>query len=365
VRVFLDATSAAKGRKTGIGHYISQLAAALLAADPEIRLTLGVRTGVERRPGHVLDRTVPGSDRARRRWFWTRMPGIATSGSDVAHGPDARLVGGRRPQVVTFHDLFNVKGEGWGTSAFRDRKRDRYADAVARADRILCVSHATAREVERRLGVEPARIAVTPLGVDVRFRPVEPGAGAPTLERLGVRAPYFLFVGLAQPRKNLETIATVFGRVAARRDDLSLVVAGEDGYPEGRLDAILKETGATDRVRRVGYVDPADLPPLYSAASCLLFPSRDEGFGLPAIEAMACGCPVVASDAGALPEVVGTGGLLAPPDATDDLEEMATRMLDDEDARRAEVERGLRQAAQFTWERTARATLEAYRAVAR
>jgi alpha-1,3-rhamnosyl/mannosyltransferase len=111
-------------------------------------------------------------------------------------------------------------------------------------------------------------------------------------------------------------------------------------------------------------VDPADLPPLYSAAGCLLFPSRDEGFGLPVIEAMACGCPVVASDAGALREVVGPGGLTAPPDATDDLEEMVARMLDDEDARRAEVARGLAHAAQFTWERTARATLDAYRAAA-
>jgi glycosyltransferase involved in cell wall biosynthesis len=364
VRVFLDATAAAKARKTGIGHYVSRLATAMLAVDPALRLTLGVRTGLGRRPGQVLMDDVPGGDRARRRWFWTRMPGLATRGADVAHGPDARLVGGSRPQVVTFHDLFNVKGEAWGSAEFRARKRDRYAEAVARADRILCVSHATAREVEERLKVDRARIVVTPLGVDGRFRPVEREAGTATLGRLGIRAPYLLFVGLAQPRKNLETIATVFGRIAARDDSLSLVLAGEDGYPEGRLDAILKETGATDRVHRIGYVDPADLPALYSAAACLLFPSRDEGFGLPVIEAMACGCPVVASDAGALREVVGEGGLVARPDATVELEEMVTRMLEDEDARRAQVERGRVHAAAFTWARTARATLEAYRAAA-
>ena len=362
MRAFLDVTAAAKERKTGIGHYVTRLVTAMLAVDPELRLTLGVRTGVERRPGQVLAPDTPGADRARRRWFWTRMPGLATAGADVAHGPDARLVGGPKPQVVTFHDLFNAKGNGWGTASFQALKRDRYVRAAAEADRILCVSEATAREVSAHLNVARERIVVTPLGVDGRFRPVAPDVGAPTLARLGVRPPYLLFVGLAQPRKNLETIATVFGRIAARRDDVSLVLAGEDGYPEGRLDAILKETGATERVVRTGYVDPADLPPLYSAAGCLLFPSRDEGFGLPVIEAMACACPVVASNAGALLEVVGPGGLTAPPDATDDLEEMVTRMLEDDDARRAEIERGRRHAAQFTWERTARVTLDAYRA---
>jgi glycosyltransferase involved in cell wall biosynthesis len=175
-----------------------------------------------------------------------------------------------------------------------------------------------------------------------------------------VSPPYLLFVGLAQPRKNLEGVARVFARLAARREDLSLVLAGEDGYPEGVLQTLLVETGARDRVRCLGYTDAADLPALYSRAEALLFPSRDEGFGLPVLEAMACGCPVVSSDRGALPEVLGPGGLAFPVEATDDMEEALERLLSEPSARRAEVERGIERARAFTWARTARATLDAY-----
>jgi alpha-1,3-rhamnosyl/mannosyltransferase len=179
-----------------------------------------------------------------------------------------------------------------------------------------------------------------------------------------VTPPYVLFVGLAQPRKNLEAVATVFARLEARVDDLSLVLAGDDGYPEGRLPAVLKGTGVAPKVRLLGYTASEDLPALYCGARLLLFPSRDEGFGLPAIEAMACGCPVVASDRGALPEVLGPGGLTAPPDALDELEAAAGLVLEDGDARAAEVARGLARAREFTWARTAETTLAAYRAVA-
>jgi glycosyltransferase involved in cell wall biosynthesis len=361
VRVALDASAAAKAEPTGVGRYVSSLAQALLEEDPSLELVLALRLGRWRRRRHAFRPSGAAASRARARWFPSFWPGLATSGCDVAHGPDARLVGGKAPQVVTVHDLFNLTSDAWAGDAFRAEKARRYAAAATAADRVLCVSEATARGVEERLGVPRARIAVTPLGVDPAFRPLPAPERDATLARLGVRPPYLLFVGLAQPRKNLEAVATVFARLSARLEELTLVVAGGDGYPEGRLATIWKETGAPERVRHLGYVGSADLPALYSGAVALLFPSRDEGFGLPALEAMACGCPVVASDRGALPEVVGPGGLLFAPDDVDGLEEAAGRLLDDEAFRRGQAERGLERARGFTWAATARATLAAYR----
>ena len=361
MRVGLDASAAAKANRTGVGQYAVRLADALLAEDPSLELTLGVRLGRWRRRSHRHRPTGTAAARTRSAWFPSFWPGLAFGDCDVVHGPDARIVGGNAPQVVTLHDLFNLKSEAWADAAFRAEKRERYAEAAERATRVLCVSHSTARDVTSILGVPKERIAVTPLGVDPTFRPLPPAERNPALLRLGVRAPYVLFVGLAQPRKNLEAVAAIFRRLAARNDDLRFVLAGDDGYPEGRLSAILAETRARDRIQWSGYAPAADLPALYSGAEALLFPSLDEGFGLPALEAMACGCPVVSSDRGALPEVVGEGGLCFPPDAIDDLEAAAARLLDDAEFRAHHVARGLERAKSFPWSRTARATLDAYR----
>lgn len=361
MRVFLDASAAAKAARTGVGHYVARLAPALLAVDPALDLTLGVRFGRVKRGAHVLRPPAGTEGRARVRWFPSCWPGAGTRGAEVVHGPDARVVKGGGRQVVTVHDLFSLKSTQWSDDAFRAKKHARYAEIAARADAVCTPSHATARDVETLLKVPRAKLFVTPLGADPSFRPLSAADVAPVLARHRVTAPYVLFVGLAQPRKNLEAVTTVFGRIAARDDRVQLVLAGPDGYPEGRFPALLKETGAADRVRHLGYVPVDDLPALYGGAAVLLFPSHDEGFGLPALEAMACGCPVVASTAGALPEVLGDGGLCFRPDALDDLEEATSRLLDDPEARAAEATRGLARAAAFSWEATARATLEAYR----
>jgi len=362
MKVVLDASAAAKPERTGIGHYVTRLAEALLESDRDLELVLGVRLGRWRRRPHVWRPTGEAAGRASMRWFPSSWPSLRLPRADVAHGPDERLVGVRGPEVVTIHDLFSLKSASWSDAEFRESKRRRHAETARRAARILVPSAATARDVTELLGVETARIVVAPHGVGASFRPVDDALARPVLERLGVREPYVLFVGRTQPRKNVEAIVTVFARLAARDDDLSLVIAGPDGYPPGRLASLVKETGAVERVRLLGYTHDTDLPALYTKARVLLFPSRDEGFGLPVLEAMACGCPTVVSDRGALPEVAGPGAFAFGPDAFDDLEDGCRRLMEDEDVRRAEIARGTARAAEFGWSRAAATTLEAYRA---
>ena len=197
MRAFLDASAAAKAARTGVGHYVARLADALLAVDPTLDLTLGVRLGRVKRGGHVLRPPAGTEGRARVRWFPSCWPGWGTRGADVVHGPDARVVRGGGRQVVTVHDLFSLKSTQWANDGFRAKKHARYAELAAKADAVLTPSAATARDVETLLRVPRERIHVTPLGADPAFRPLPPDAVAPVLARHRVTAPYVLFVGLA------------------------------------------------------------------------------------------------------------------------------------------------------------------------
>jgi glycosyltransferase involved in cell wall biosynthesis len=175
--------------------------------------------------------------------------------------------------------------------------------------------------------------------------------------RYGLDSPYVLFIGTLQPRKNLERLLVAFDRVAAERPGLLLALAGASGWQTDRLERALARVRLRDRVRQLGFVPDADLPTLLSGSLGLAFPSRYEGVGLPALEAMACGVPVLASNTSSLPEVVGEAGLLVDPLSVDAIADGLRRLVDDAELRRALGQLGQARAASFTWERAARETL--------
>jgi glycosyltransferase involved in cell wall biosynthesis len=271
-----------------------------------------------------------------------------------------------QPYVVTVHDVIRqLDCRGGDPLIHLPSRRDRIAYArdragIAQADAVIAISEATRRDVVEHLQVPPERVHVVYNGLDhTRFRPIP---GRP------IEAPYVLFVGSEHPRKNLATLLRAFKRLKDDGDrETRLVKIGDPGGCEApfraRTERLVDELGLRDDVVFAGRVTDDELPRWYTHAECLVLPSLYEGFGNPPLEAMACGCPIVTSDAPALVEVAGGAGLVAP--ATDDaaFADAIGAVVGDAALRADLRQRGLARARSFSWERAARETLAAYEAV--
>jgi glycosyltransferase involved in cell wall biosynthesis len=253
------------------------------------------------------------------------------------------------------------------------------ARGTTRAAAVLVDSESTRTDVQAHLGIPAERVHVAYLGVNAAFRPAAPRAGAPSdgqdpvaqnlAARLGLPARYGLYLGGFDARKNVRTLMAAWRAVHAATG-VVLVLAGRPpaNVRVGRepIDVTARRAGLTERAyTAVGPVPRQDLPALYRGAAVFAYPSRYEGFGLPPLEAMACGVPVVASDATSLPEVVGDAGVLLPPDDVEAWSRALIEVMTDEAAAARLRQAGLRRASTFTWAETARRTLAVYRSVAR
>lgn len=218
-------------------------------------------------------------------------------------------------------------------------------------------------EVLSHFGLDPARVTTVPLGVSGEFVPLGEGEARAGLQSLGLRhGEYFLAVGTLEPRKNLATVVSAFSRLAPNaRRATPLVIAGMSGWGRDRVPASLAAMLDAGEARLLGYVGQEKLPALYSGARLFLYPSLYEGFGLPPLEAMACGVPVVASRAASLPEVVGDAGVLVEPRDEAAIANAMQRALEDAAWRNGLGQRGLERARAFTWRRCAEQTFDIYR----
>ena len=371
MRVLLDYRPALRA-PTGVGAFIHHLAAAL--ADPDlggpggepVEVTL-FSSSWKDRLGTVADRGLPATvatvDRripvrllnvAWHRAEWPPIEALTGRQFDVVHSPHPLLLPARRAaQVVTIHDLDFLRhpGRAWG-----EVRRDYPALArrhARRAAHVVVPSRYTADEVVRRLGIPRERIAICPNGAP----PWKPRAAPPETGHL-------LFVGSLAPRKNVAGLLAAYARLVERRAAPPELVLAGGAAPDG-ADAdwrrALDDPRLAGRVRRTGYVDAAMLRSLYANACALVLPSLDEGFGLPALEAMTLGVPVVASNRGALPEVVGEAGLLVDPTDPAALADALGRILDDPALGARCAARGPVQARAFDWRTSARALRAAYR----
>jgi glycosyltransferase involved in cell wall biosynthesis len=352
-------------RQTGVSRYIRRVVEALPGELGEDELVVYAGRGVERigSGGQWRRSWWPVDDPiARIGWETGGLPAaIRRDHLDLFHGTVNALppmLPGR--SVVTIHDLAFLRWPEQTTT-----RRHRYlsraiASAARRASRIIAVSDATKADIVELLDVDPARIAVTHLGVEERFQPASPGQVAEVRERYAVEQPFVLYVGTLEPRKNLPALLRAFARI---KDDVphNLALAGAKGWRSREFQDAVEQANLGDRLRLLGFVDERDLPALYSAADLFAFPSLYEGFGLPVLEAMACGAPVVTSDVSSLPEVAGDAALLVDPANETALGEAIVRGLTDERERTRLSAAGKLRAAAFTWQATARATAAAYR----
>jgi glycosyltransferase involved in cell wall biosynthesis len=284
-------------------------------------------------------------------------------GVDVFHATEHLLPRLRRVRsVFTLHDLifqFDPGSHKPLNLAFLRTMVPRFLRA---ADAVIAVSESTRRDAVRLYRVPSDKIRVIYEGVDSRFRLLSrPEALTAVRRRYNLPDRFVLHVGTIEPRKNLPLLFDALKALADER--CALVVAGKVGWRTGPIFERLRKLGLNDRVRFIGFVPDDDLPALFNAASLVAMPSKYEGFGLPVLEAMACGTPAIASNTSSLPEVGGDAALYAAPDDVAAWVESIRRVLGDASLRASLREKGLRQAARFRWDAAARQTADVYAAV--
>ena len=361
-------------RQAGVSRYIEFLVRNLPAVAPDDEFFVftgpGGDRGRQRLPEGV--RVLPGrlpttTPEVRILWEQAAAPLLlARHGIEVAHAPvNVAPALAPVPTVVTVHDLAFARSPGQYPGL-----KQRYLNtltrlSVERATRVIAVSENTRADVLRDYRVPAARVVTVPNGVDPAMGPI---TDAGRLRRFrcehGLPDRFLLFLGTLQPRKNLPGLLRAYGRVRDRIE-LPLVVVGGPGWYFTPIFEEVERLGLRDRVSFAGYAAGDDLALWYSAATAFVFPSLYEGFGLPVIEAMACGTPVVTSSTSSLPEVAGDAALLVDPEDPEALGEALVRLTTDEALRRDLSRRGLARARVFSWERTARETAAVYHEAAR
>jgi glycosyltransferase involved in cell wall biosynthesis len=358
MRLAVEVTTCTATR-SGIGYYTEHLVDALLqtcAPGDEVILisnripapSLARRWGPHLRVGGAAIRAL---------WMQRDAPGmLSAAGADLAVFPNYVVpLASPCPSVVVVHDLALVRMPELFTLRKRMAMRLMMRQSIASATRIATVSEASRQDIARWLSMDPSRIALLPGAAHPSCAPAPAAEVATVTQRYGMRRPYVLTVGTLEPRKNLLTLLDAFDALGERAGDLELVVVGGRGWHDRDLVKALDRRAPRGGVRWLGYVPERDLVSLYTGARLFVYPSRFEGMGLPVVEAMACGAPVIASDVAALREVSGDAATLVPPGDPPALAAAMAELLsrpDDEAARARRIAR----AAHFSWKRTAQAT---------
>ncbi|MBW1975138.1 MAG: glycosyltransferase family 4 protein [Deltaproteobacteria bacterium] len=264
------------------------------------------------------------------------------------------------PQVFTLHDLSLLHKSAthpaervWFFKLFFKRR-------LKYAKHILVPSNFVKKELCEMVGFPADRVSVTPEGVDPVFRSVSKAEISKTLTRYRIKTPYLLFVGTLEPRKNLDVIIHALPHLPP---EINLVLAGWKGWGSKSWQARIKQWGLSDRVFIPGYVDEKSLVAIYNGALALVYPSTYEGFGLPVLEAMACGCPVICSNVASIPEVAGNAALYMQPFSTDDLIKAVMEIYENPERRNEMIEAGFKRASLFAWEKTAELTVKVFKKV--
>jgi glycosyltransferase involved in cell wall biosynthesis len=331
--IALDATYSLDPQPSGVAVYSREILYGIACAHPKTHFAFCYRP-------HRF-RASFGADlppNARRR--------LLAPGQGLFHGLNQRLPRWwSGPRIATFHDLF-VLTAGYSTPEFRERFAGQAREAAARADIIIAVSEFTRGQVISLLGADPARVRVIHHGV--RALPIPPGKA---------REKIVLCAGAIQTRKNTSRLVEAF---EALDPAWRLVLIGSNGYGSDTIHARIAASSARDRISVMGYVSPAELAAWYACSSVFAFPSLDEGFGMPVLEAMAAGVPVLTSNRSALPEVAGDATLLVDPENIEELTDALRRITQDAALRKDLAQRGSARARLFSWEKAVAETWRVY-----
>jgi glycosyltransferase involved in cell wall biosynthesis len=338
--IALDATYGMGDQLSGVGLYSHEILFGMAAAHPETRFDFCYRPH-----RYFRSWSLPLPRNVRRRLM---LEPWGPRSADLFHGLNQRLPRiPLRRSVATFHDLFVMTGQ-YSTPEFRARFTEQARDAAARADVTIAVSEFTRSQVVTLLGVPPSKVRVVHHGIrHLAYPPVQ-------------REKIVLNVGAIQTRKNIARLVDAFETVDR---SWRLVLAGSSGYGGGEIQERIAASPAHDRISVTGYVSPEDLAAWYAKAEIFAFPSLDEGFGMPVLEAMAAGTPVVTSNRSALPEVAGNAAILVDPESTEALGQALRDLSTKVELREELSRRGVERARLFSWDRAVTETWDIYRAV--
>jgi glycosyltransferase involved in cell wall biosynthesis len=362
VRVLIDAHMLGQ-RETGNETYVRGLLAGLASLD-HVTVAAAIDPGYElAEDSAVTWLRLPTSS------SWRRLSGDMAAlcrrwNADIVHSTYLAPYRLPCPVAVSVHDVsFRRFPEFF---SWRDRLlfSTLLPGSLRRAAGILTLSSHARDEIHEFFPGLKAGIHVVPAAPGAVFRPMDDAEMEPVLLKNGLERPYFLAVGSLQPRKNLLRLIEAYADLRRVHPEIYLVIVGPGGFRSSRVRDAILERGLSDTVRWLGYVTDADLAAIYNAAVALVYPSVYEGFGLPVIEAMACGRPVIAANTSSLPEVAGDAGILVNPLDVSDLRGAMMRILDDPQTARDLGQRGLARARQFSWRRSAEMAVGAYRAAA-
>jgi glycosyltransferase involved in cell wall biosynthesis len=354
------------GDREGMGWLTYHLLRALVALKEEIKFVAYVK------PGSLANGQPTGWEPVpNMRWVEAGRLTIRWRGTmdrlDLYHGTNFKLnTEGRYGGIVTIPDLWLDRYPQYSRKLFGQRAAFYRGRRTAwRSRKVITISQHSAHDIVSLYGLPPERIAIIPCGVSDDFRPARDSrALGDVRRRIGLTAEkYILFIGGAGPRKNHATLVAAFNQQAEQLRSYALVLLGDGVHRFGSYKDTIRAYGLEAQVVCPGRVSVEDLRVLYSAAELFVFPSIYEGFGMPVLEAMACGAPVITSNTTSLPEVAGDAAILVDPLNAGELGVAMVRVLSDEKLRRALKEKGLERVKQFTWERAARRTMDVYREV--
>lgn len=364
------------GRRGGVGHYITRLTSHLARIAPEYNYVLLTNRSLDASlvpPG--FRSVVLGLGFADGSWpaklyapFWmnTQLTGaLRREGVDLYHGtnffmPMRKLC----PTVVTVHDVAFVRVPETFDPVYRRYMRWQVGHSVRQADHLIAMTEHAKSDIASLYAIDPARISVTYVGIEERYT-ANPDVSylADTRSALDLPDRYLLHVGVVEARKNIETLLRASVEPLRRGLLDGIVLAGRDGRGAGSVRTTAHDLGIGDRVRFLGYVDQHRMVGVYHLARLLVFPSWFEGFGVPVLEAMACGTPVVASNTSSLPEVAGDAAILFPPSDAGALEHALIDVLSRPELHADLSRRGLARAARFTWAAAAAEHVKVYQQV--
>jgi glycosyltransferase involved in cell wall biosynthesis len=366
MRVALDAIPLVAA-KTGIGHYTDALAEwlARVHEDHQYELLSPFDFAFDShngKPANLSKHFFPVRS-VFRKWWLVGLPAmLQISPVDVFHGTNYCIpVFAPCPTVVTIHDMSLFAQSNTHESANVTRGKRRMPIMARRASLIIAPSEWTKREITKHLGARPEKIRVIYEAAREKMEPRLPSEYRSVLDKHRIRTPYLLYVGTIEPRKNLITLIRAYHELLKTTPHRpQLVLCGGRGWLFDEVFKLVEELKLQDQIRFTDYVEDVDLPALYSGAEVFVYPSLYEGFGLPPLEAMACGTPVITSNVSSLPEVVGQAGLMHDPNDFSALTAGIVRLLGDADAREHFKHAGLKQSSSFSWERAARETQSVY-----